>query len=100
MEVFIFTTEEAIELCTRTIEAWEWIEYAAPINVVQLPEIKFEVKRQEKWKSCIRVIRKGIVAKWPVQQTHSYNTEHAQAVMQAGYKVTVCPTIFKRSLEC
>ena len=126
----------------HTLNAWEQVEYAFPVNVIQLPEDRFEIKRRvladEKAEDshyiladvgcvpedgrallgimggikptdgmlefspagAIRVCRKGVVHKWPAQETKDYNKEHALAVKQAGYGVILCPTTYRRILEC
>lgn len=134
-----------IPLCEQTLYAWEPIEYAFPVNVIQCKKSKFEVERRVmadrmaqdthyalvdlgcvpedrrallgivgRMKSeegmvgfagshiptGIRIVRKGIVAKWPPQVTENYDVEHMQAIQQAGYKVTICPTTYRRILEC
>lgn len=43
--------------------------------------------------SGIRVCRKGVVDKWPVKNTETYDREHAEAVMMAGKKVEMLPYI-------
>lgn len=166
MEVFLFvSSEEEMSLLEHTMLAWETIDYAFPVNVVQLPEHRFEVKRRVladqmaqdshyvladlgcvpdegrallgavgKMKpedgmigfsdgveygcicdgilpradcaqhgrkpSGIRILRKGIVKKWPAQNSTHYDQEHAFAVQQAGYRVTIWPTTYKRILAC
>lgn len=149
MEVFLFVAaEEELSLLEHTMNAWESIDYAFPVNVVQLPLHHFEVKRRvladqmaenshyvladlgcipedgrsllgimakiqasdgligfsgdtaDKIPSGIRVCRKGVIAKWPEQQSPDYNAEHAAAIRQAGYKVSIWPTTYKQLLAC
>ena len=151
MEVFLFvSSNDEMKLLEHTMLAWEKIDYAFPVNVVQLPQHRFEIKRRvtademaqdshyvlcdlgcvleeqrgllgimghikpqdgmvgflcpepylRPYPSGIRIIRKGLVKKWPEQITNHYDQEHAAAIKAAGYKVSFCPTTFKRLLEC
>lgn len=47
MEVFLFISDDSeIPLLERTMEAWEAVQWADPINVVQLPKHDFQIKRR------------------------------------------------------
>lgn len=47
MEVFIFfSADNDLHLVEHTLEAWEKQVWAEPINVIQLPKHKFELKRR------------------------------------------------------
>ena len=48
----------------------------------------------------IRVVRKGMINKWPTAVTTSYDEDHAIAVEQAGFNVSTCPITFKRIQDC
>lgn len=155
MEVFLFvSSEDEMKLLEMTMLAWEQIDYAFPVNVVQLPAYRFELKRRVLademakdshyvladlgcvpeesrallgivgkmkssdgligfWRSGtdfdsdkavapagIRVCRKGIVQKWPAQNSPRYDEEHAAAVKAVGYQVSIWPTTYKQILAC
>lgn len=42
-----------------------------------------------------RLCRKGVIDKWPVRKTDSYDEEHQMAYEMKGYKVLQCP-LYKR----
>ena len=46
----------------------------------------------------VRVVRKGIVGKWPPVETVNYDEEHAEAVINAGYLVETWDDIHYRQL--
>lgn len=145
MEVFIFmSSADEMQLVEQTLIAWEPIEYAFPINVVQVKEHRFEIERRvladhmahdshyviadigcvpseprallgimggikskagmvgfgDEVPSGIRLCRKGVIKRWPAQETDTYDLEHYQAVISAGYEVTKWPTTYKRILAC
>ena len=148
MEVFLFvSSEDEMQLLEHSMLAWERIEYAFPVNVVQLPQYQFEIKRrvladqmaensyyvladigaipedgrsllgvvgkikasdgligftcgESMIPSGVRVCRKGVIQKWPAQQSADYNREHADAVRMAGYQVSIWPTTYRQLLAC
>lgn len=46
----------------------------------------------------VRVIRKGIIHKWPAQETDNYELEHGLAIVQAGYTMETWDDIWYRHL--
>lgn len=48
--------------------------------------------------SEIRVCRKGIVEKWPMNKSGSYQIEHEQAYIMEGYQVPQWPSLQYRKL--
>ncbi len=46
----------------------------------------------------VRVIRKGLVEKWPAQRTMTYDQEHGEAIIKAGKQVEMWDDIHYRLL--
>ena len=46
----------------------------------------------------VRVIRRGIVQKWPQAETDNYDLEHGQAVIRAGFTMETWDDIWYRHL--
>lgn len=47
----------------------------------------------------VDICRKGIVQKWPIRETATYNEEHKKAYELAGYEVKLCDKLHYRRLE-
>lgn len=46
----------------------------------------------------VRIIRKGLIKKWPPMETDNYDFEHGQAIVQAGYTMETWDDIWYRHL--